>query len=116
MTEEKVLTFDDISEGVSKEQAAELVEIVKAMEKNFAWVYVCKMLFGQAERRTLELLSSRFTNQADVYKNEFLKGEISGLQLAARAPQLLREHLEMTIQADALRRGSVDSSQDEAGK
>ncbi len=114
MTEEKVMTLDDISEGVKSEEVQNLLEIIKTLEKNFAWQYVSKFLFAQASERTSHLLTCRFHNQADVYQNEFVKGEISGLQTAARAPQLLREHLETAIKADALRRGSVESTEDMA--
>lgn len=114
MTEEKVMTLDELSEGVSLEGARDLIEIINALEKNFAWKYISKFLFDQASVRTQELLHTKFTNQESVYRNEFLKGEIHGLSTAAKAPQLLRDHLESALQSNTLRRDAVNSETDEA--
>lgn len=113
MTEEKVLTLDDIAEGVDGDGARELLEILNTLEKNFAWIYISKFFKDQAQVRKNKLFNQIPQKQADVYTEVFMRGEVMGFETAANAPDLIRQHLQASIEAAALRRGDVKSTDNE---
>lgn len=111
MTEEKVLSLDDIAEGVDSEGARELLEVLNVLEKNFAWIYISKFFKGQADIRKQKLFNQIPQKQSDVYTEVFMRGEVMGFETAANAPDLIRQHLQASIEAAAMRRGGVKSSE-----
>ena len=116
MTEEKVLSLDEIMEGDVEDGVRTLLEVLNVLEKNFAWKYIQKFFQEQAEVRKKKLFSQIPQKQADIYIEVYMRGEIQGFETAANAPDLIREHLQAAREAAAARRGDVKSEQDEASE
>jgi len=70
----------------------------EVLMKNPAWIKLEALLKEQAASRINQIVLTPLESADAVYNQEFLKGEVAAMQLAARLPELEVERLKAEIQ------------------
>lgn len=98
---------EESAERDLKEMEAEQVREVKEAREHKAllegllahpgWDIVCKLLEAQIETRTSDVMASPLGGEKSLAKQEWLKGEASGLRLAKLMPNITLEVCEAVL-------------------
>lgn len=108
--------MDELEVAVAKElkEAREQKALYEALINHRGWDMFKVLIEAQIESRTREVMSSPLGDEKTLAKQEWDKGEASGLRLALALPRIIIENLESIEKENAPDVGADDPSDDSA--